>query len=143
MSEGFLHVVDSKTVITNFSNGLREDGLGRSYNGLQMPSDDNVQFDTTKNCFLAAGGNHVIKFWEMDRDNLLTNCDARGGLPVIPLVCFNKDGTLLAASRRSNEIKILDTILSLQAYPSSYSSQFHESCQGDLNRILCLPFNIF
>lgn len=41
-----------------------------------------VQFDTTKNRFLAAGDEFAIKYWDMDNVNLLTTCDADGGLPV-------------------------------------------------------------
>lgn len=41
-----------------------------------------VQFDTTKNKFLAVGDDYAIKVWDMDNTNLLTNIDAEGGLPV-------------------------------------------------------------
>jgi hypothetical protein len=41
-----------------------------------------VQFDTTRNRFLAAGDEFQIKFWDMDNTNLLTTIDAEGGLPV-------------------------------------------------------------
>lgn len=41
-----------------------------------------MQFDTTRNRFLAAGDEFQIKFWDMDNPNLLTAVDAEGGLPV-------------------------------------------------------------
>lgn len=41
-----------------------------------------VQFDTTRNRFLAAGDEFQIKFWDMDNINMLTFTDAGGGLPV-------------------------------------------------------------
>ena len=41
-----------------------------------------VQFDTTKNRFLAAGDENMVKFWDMDSVNLLTTTDAEGGLQV-------------------------------------------------------------
>ena len=41
-----------------------------------------VQFDTTRNRFLAAGDEFQIKFWDMDSTNILTAVEAEGGLPV-------------------------------------------------------------
>ena len=41
-----------------------------------------MQFDTTKNRFLAAGDEFTIKFWDMDNTSLLTTVDAEGGLAV-------------------------------------------------------------
>lgn len=41
-----------------------------------------MQFDTTKNRFLAAGDEFQIKFWDMDNTNILTITDGDGGLPV-------------------------------------------------------------
>lgn len=41
-----------------------------------------MQFDTTKNRFLAAGDDFSIKFWDMENVQLLTTVDAEGGLPV-------------------------------------------------------------
>ncbi|KAK3436833.1 hypothetical protein EUGRSUZ_C01361 [Eucalyptus grandis] len=49
-------------------------GLGKRFGGF-------VQFDTTKNRFLAAGEEFVVKFWDMDNNNILTSTDAEGGLP--------------------------------------------------------------
>ncbi|KAI7990099.1 FRIGIDA-like protein 4a [Camellia lanceoleosa] len=54
----------------------------QTYHGLGKRSVGVVQFDTTKNRFLAAGDEFVIKFWNMDYVNLLTTTDAEGGLPV-------------------------------------------------------------
>jgi hypothetical protein len=41
-----------------------------------------VQFDTTRNRFLAAGDEFLIKFWDMDNINVLTTIDAEGSLQV-------------------------------------------------------------
>ena len=60
-----------------------EGAVKRMYHGLGKRSVGVVQFDTTKNRFLAAGDEFVIKFWDMDNNNLLTTTDAEGGLPVI------------------------------------------------------------
>jgi hypothetical protein len=54
----------------------------RTYQGFRKRSLGVVQFDTTKNRYLAAGDEFVIKFWDMDNTNLLTTLDAEGGLPV-------------------------------------------------------------
>lgn len=59
-----------------------EGAVKRTYIGLGKRSVGVVQFDTTKNRFLAAGDEFVIKFWDMDNTNLLTSIDAEGGLPV-------------------------------------------------------------
>lgn len=56
--------------------------IQRVYNGLHERSSDLIQFDMTKNKFLAAGHNHLIKFWDIDNANLLASTDAGGGLPV-------------------------------------------------------------
>lgn len=60
-----------------------EGAVKRTYHGLGKRSTGVVQFDTTKNRFLAAGDDGVVKFWDMDNVNLLTTTDADGGLPVI------------------------------------------------------------
>lgn len=59
-----------------------EGAVKRTYIGLGKRSVGVVQFDTTKNRFLAAGDEFIIKFWDMDNTNLLTTADADGGLPV-------------------------------------------------------------
>ncbi|XP_038711206.1 topless-related protein 4-like isoform X2 [Tripterygium wilfordii] len=79
----------------------------RTYIGLGKRSAEVVQFDTTKNRFLAAGDEFTIKFWDMDNDNQLTSTDADGGLPASPCIRFNKDGILLAVSTNDNGVKIL------------------------------------
>lgn len=84
-----------------------EGAVKRTYQGFRKRSLGVVQFDTTKNHFLAAGDEFVIKFWDMDNVNLLTTIDADGGLPASPRIRFNKDGTLLAVSTHENGIKIL------------------------------------
>ncbi|XP_024979277.1 topless-related protein 4-like isoform X1 [Cynara cardunculus var. scolymus] len=84
-----------------------EGAVKRTYNGLGKRSVGVVQFDTTKNRFLAAGDEFLVKFWDMDSVNLLTTIDAEGGLPASPCIRFNKEGILLAVSTNDNGIKIL------------------------------------
>ncbi|XP_019056179.1 PREDICTED: topless-related protein 1-like isoform X2 [Nelumbo nucifera] len=84
-----------------------EGAVKRSYHGCGKRSVGVVQFDTTKNRFLVAGDESVIKFWDMDNVNLLMTTDAEGGLPPSPFIRFNKEGILLAVSTNDNGIKIL------------------------------------
>ncbi|KAG1363245.1 protein TPR3 [Cocos nucifera] len=84
-----------------------EGAVKRTYQGFRKRSLGVVQFDTTRNRFLAAGDEFLIKFWDMDNTNLLTTVDAEGGLPASPRIRFNKEGTLLAVSTHDNGIKIL------------------------------------
>ncbi|KAA8541952.1 hypothetical protein F0562_023104 [Nyssa sinensis] len=84
-----------------------EGAVKRTYQGFRKRSLGVVQFDTTKNRFLAAGDDFSIKFWEMDNVQLLTSFEADGGLPASPRIRFNKDGSLLAVSANENGIKIL------------------------------------
>lgn len=71
-----------------------EGAVKRTYNGLGRRSVGVVQFDTTKNRFLAAGDESGIKFWDMDNVNLLTTIDAEGGLSVL-IKCFLSDINIL------------------------------------------------
>ncbi|KAG0559967.1 hypothetical protein M758_10G138100 [Ceratodon purpureus] len=84
-----------------------EGAIKRTYSGFRKRSSGVVQFDTTRNRFLAAGDEFQIKFWDMDNTNLLTTIDAEGGLPASPRLRFNKEGTLLAVTASDNGIKIL------------------------------------
>ncbi|KAJ7518741.1 hypothetical protein O6H91_20G006000 [Diphasiastrum complanatum] len=84
-----------------------EGALKRSYSGFRKRSAIIVQFDTTKNRFLAAGDEFLIKFWDMDNTSVLTSTDAEGGLPASPRLRFNKEGSLLAVTTSDNGIKIL------------------------------------
>lgn len=94
---------DSYIVEWNESEGA----VKRTYHGLGKRSVGVVQFDTTKNRFLAAGDEFLVKFWDMDNVNLLMTTDAEGGLPASPCIRFNKEGILLAVSTNENGIKIL------------------------------------
>ncbi|XP_050268371.1 topless-related protein 1-like isoform X1 [Quercus robur] len=87
-----------------------EGHVKRTYQGLNKRSLGIVQFDSTKNRFLAVGDEYTIKVWDMDNPNLLTSIDAEGGLPASPRIRFNKEGTLLAVSANDNRIKILATV---------------------------------
>ncbi|CAL4921817.1 unnamed protein product [Urochloa decumbens] len=84
-----------------------EGAVKRTYQGFRKRSMGVVQFDTTRNRFLAAGDEFVIKIWDMDNTGLLTTIDADGGLPASPRIRFNKEGTLLAVSTLDSGIKIL------------------------------------
>nr|XP_043635413.1 protein TOPLESS-like [Erigeron canadensis] len=84
-----------------------EGAVKRTYLGFRKRSLGVVQFDTTKNRFLAAGDDFAIKYWDMDNTQLLMSVDADGGLPASPRIRFNKDGALLAVSSNENGIKIL------------------------------------
>jgi WD40 repeat protein len=59
-----------------------EGAVKRTYQGFRKRSMGVVQFDTTRNRFLAAGDEFLIKIWDMDNAGLLTTIDADGGLPV-------------------------------------------------------------
>lgn len=59
-----------------------EGTVKRTYRGFHKRSLGVVQFDTTRNRFLAAGDDYSIKFWDMDNSSLLTTIDTEGGLPV-------------------------------------------------------------
>ncbi|KAJ0443530.1 putative transcription factor WD40-like family [Helianthus annuus] len=86
---------------------LSEGAVKRTYLGFRKRSLGVVQIDTTKNRFLAAGDEFLIKYWDMDNVQLLTSVDADVGLPASPRIRFNKDGALLAVSAQDNGIKIL------------------------------------
>jgi len=66
-----------------------EGAVKRTYQGFRKRSLGVVQFDTTKNRYLAAGDDFSIKFWDMDNIQLLTTVDADGGLPVSSLFYYN------------------------------------------------------
>ncbi|CAL9084769.1 unnamed protein product [Musa textilis] len=84
-----------------------EGAIKRTYSGFRKRSLGVVQFDTTKNRFLAAGDEFMIKFWDMDNTNILTTTDADGGLLASPRLRFNREGSLLAVTTNDNGIKIL------------------------------------
>ncbi|XP_009395446.2 protein TOPLESS-RELATED PROTEIN 2 isoform X1 [Musa acuminata AAA Group] len=84
-----------------------EGAIKRTYSGFRKRSLGVVQFDTTKNRFLAAGDEFMIKFWDMDNINILTTTDADGGLPASPRLRFNREGSLLAVTTSDNGLKIL------------------------------------
>lgn len=66
-----------------------EGAVKRTYHGLGKRSVGVVQFDTTKNRFLAAGDEFTVKFWDMDNTSMLTSVDADGGLLVIIGLAFS------------------------------------------------------
>jgi WD40 repeat protein len=84
-----------------------EGAIKRSYSGFRKKSTGVVQFDTTRNHFLAAGEDNQIKFWDMDSNNVITSIDADGGLPGVPRLRFNKEGNLLVVTTADNGFKIL------------------------------------
>ncbi|CAN8246917.1 unnamed protein product [Cochlearia groenlandica] len=86
-----------------------EGSIKRTYHGLGKRAAGIVQFDTTKNRFLAAGDESTIKIWDMDSTNPLTTIPADGGLPASPCVRFNREGILLAVSTNDHGVRILAT----------------------------------
>uniref|UniRef100_A0A1D1XQS9 Topless-related protein 2 n=1 Tax=Anthurium amnicola TaxID=1678845 RepID=A0A1D1XQS9_9ARAE len=84
-----------------------EGSIKRTYSGFRKKSKAVVQFDITQNHFLAVGEDNQIKFWEVDNVNMLTSTDAEGGLPNLPRLRFNKEGSLLAVSTADHGFKIL------------------------------------
>lgn len=95
-----------------------EGAIKRTYSGFRKKSNGVVQFDTTRNHFLAAGEDNQIKFWDMDSTNVITSIDADGGLPGLPCLRFNKEGNLLVVTTADNGFKILanaDGIRTLRA----------------------------
>uniref|UniRef100_A0A251UMJ5 Putative LIS1 homology motif protein n=1 Tax=Helianthus annuus TaxID=4232 RepID=A0A251UMJ5_HELAN len=84
-----------------------EGAIKRMYNGLGKRANRPVQFDTTKNRYIVAGDEWLIKYWNMDNASVLLVSDAEGGLPASPCVRFNLEGILLAVSTSDNGIKIL------------------------------------
>ncbi|KAK9992190.1 hypothetical protein SO802_027175 [Lithocarpus litseifolius] len=95
-----------------------EGAIKRTYSGFRKKSTGVVQFDTTRNHFLAAGEDNQIKFWDMDSNNVIICIDADGGLPGLPCLRFNKEGNLLVVTTADNGFKILanaDGIRTLRA----------------------------
>ncbi|KAK7264670.1 hypothetical protein RJT34_32280 [Clitoria ternatea] len=84
-----------------------EGKLKRTYSGFRKKPAGVVQFDTTKNRFLAAGEDNQIKFWDMDNINVVASTDAEGGLPSLPCLRFSKEGSLLAVTTADGGLKIL------------------------------------
>ncbi|PIA42394.1 hypothetical protein AQUCO_02000089v1 [Aquilegia coerulea] len=112
---------DSYLVEWNESEGA----VKRTYQGFRKRSNGVVQFDTTKNRFLAVGDEFVIKIWDMDNPNLLTTIETDGGLPASPRIRFNKEGMMLAVSTNDNGIKILantDGLRLLHSFEASRSA---------------------
>lgn len=60
-----------------------EGAVKRTYHGLGKRTVGIVQFDTTRNRFLAAGDDFLVKFWDMDNTQLLATTDVENSLPVI------------------------------------------------------------
>lgn len=79
-----------------------EGAIKRTYSGFRKRSLDVVQFDTTRNRFLAAGDEFQIKFWDMDSTNLLTAVDADGGLPVSSALLY-----IISIPLKSAEVRLV------------------------------------
>ncbi|XP_061349149.1 topless-related protein 2 [Gastrolobium bilobum] len=103
----------------------KEGALKRTYSGFRKKSAGVVQFDTTKNCFLAVGEDNQIKFWNMDNINVLTSIDAEGGLPSLPCLRFNKEGNLLAVTTANGGLKVLADTDGMK-YSREIGARFHE-----------------
>ncbi|XP_061340989.1 topless-related protein 1-like [Gastrolobium bilobum] len=81
--------------------------IKKMYKGLKKPCSSTIHFDLTHKGLLAAGDDHMVKFWDMDNIELWTSTDANGELLEYPCIRFNKEGTLLAVAAKENKIKIL------------------------------------
>ncbi|XP_021275783.1 topless-related protein 1-like isoform X1 [Herrania umbratica] len=99
--EGETHLVEWNEI---------QGSVKRTYQGFHKQSLGSVQFDISKNRYLAAGDDYSIKFWDMDHCMLLATVDAEGGLPACPRIRFNKEGSLLAVAANDHKIKILATV---------------------------------
>lgn len=102
-----------------------EGSVKRTYSGFRRKSIGVVQFDTTKNRYLAVGDEFMVKFWDMDNTNLLTTADGGGELPASPRIRFNKFGSLLAVSTSDNSIKILANADGIQMLRSIESRSYN------------------
>jgi WD40 repeat protein len=118
-----------------------EGAVKRTYTGFRKLSLGVVQFDTTKNRFLAAGDDYTIKFWDFDSVQLLTTIDADGGLPASPRIRFNKDGALLAVSANDNGIKILANSDGLRLLRTFETHSFDASRASDTAKPVIHPIS--
>ncbi|XP_075523439.1 topless-related protein 1-like isoform X1 [Primulina tabacum] len=116
-----------------------EGAVKRTYQGFRKRSMGVVQFDTTKNRFLAAGDDFSIKIWDMDNTQLLTSIDADGGLPASPRIRFNKDGSLLAVSANENGIKVLANADGLRLLRQFENLAFDASRSSEASRPTLIP----
>ncbi|KAJ4722098.1 Topless-related protein [Melia azedarach] len=104
-----------------------EGAIKRTYIGFRKKSAGVVQFDTTRNRFLAAGEDNQIKFWDMDNTNMLTSTEAEGGLPSLPRLRFNKEGNLLVVTTADNGLKILANADGLRALRAMETRSYETS----------------
>ncbi|KAF5452308.1 hypothetical protein F2P56_027318 [Juglans regia] len=104
-----------------------EGAIKRTYSGFRKKSAGVVQFDTTRNHILAAGEDYQIKFWDTDNTNVLTSTDADGGLPALPRLRFNKEGTLLVVTTAHNGFKILANADGLRTLRTMESRSYEAS----------------
>lgn len=65
-----------------------EGSIKQTYIGLGKRANRPVQFDTTKNRYIVAGDEWLVKYWNMDNASMLMAMDADGGLPVI-IICHH------------------------------------------------------
>ncbi|XP_022722525.1 topless-related protein 2-like isoform X2 [Durio zibethinus] len=114
---------DSFLVEWNGSEGK----IKRSYSGFRKNSTGVVQFDTTRNHFLAVGDDSQIKFWDMDNTNILTSTEAEGGLPSLPRLRFNKEGNLLVVTTADNGFKVLGNSNGLRALRAMEARSYEAS----------------
>ncbi|XVF28270.1 hypothetical protein REPUB_Repub15cG0015300 [Reevesia pubescens] len=114
---------DSFLVEWNESEGK----IKRSYSGFRKNSTGVVQFDTTKNRFLAVGDDSQIKFWDMDNANIITSTEAEGGLPSLPRLRFNKEGNLLVVTTADNGFKVLANANGLRALRTMEARSYEAS----------------
>jgi hypothetical protein len=83
------------------------------YSGLWNWSSEMVNFDTTKNRFLAAGDEYQIMFCDKNNINIFSTTVTESCLLGPPLLSFNKEGSLQAITSRDNGINILSILHSM------------------------------
>ncbi|XP_047307571.1 topless-related protein 4-like isoform X2 [Impatiens glandulifera] len=125
---------DSYLVEWNESEGA----VKRTYHGLGKRANEVVQFDTTRNRFLAVGDEFMVKIWDMDNLNIFTTIDADGGLSASPCVRFSREGLFLAVSTNDNGIKILANSDGVRCLRTLESRSFDVSKVGSAPIVKCV-----
>lgn len=95
-----------------------EGTVKRAYQGFNKRSLEVVQFDTSRDRYLAAGDDYLVKFWDMDKSTVLATTNAEGGLMVsfllgvgfktISLRGKNRGLTCLFALMLSRQLHVFD-----------------------------------
>ncbi|KAG1361982.1 Protein TPR2 [Cocos nucifera] len=117
-----------------------EGAIKRTYSGFRKCSLGVIQFDRTKNRFLAAGDEFMIKFWDMDNTNILTTADADGGLPVSAIISIvgavsNISGSLVATLGRPDRNSPAVSTSALTTVDSTRTADVKPKILDDVDKI--------